>query len=123
VTTPNGPMGSPVMAAARLTDGKGFACNCTRWVVVAGYRARPWPSPHRTGWGLWRSYALRVGERLAPLGGDRQPGHLDRPQGGTDSHGPINPEMQRKDVARQNRILSRERVENLAPITSSRAPA
>ena len=32
----------------------------------------------------------------------------------------INPEMQRKDVARQNRILSRERdrrrVENLAPI-------
>jgi hypothetical protein len=37
--------------------------------------------------------------------------------------GTINPEMQRKDVARQNRILSRERVENLAPITSSRAPA
>jgi len=34
--------------------------------------------------------------------------------------GTINPEMQRKDVARQNRILSRERdrrrVENLAPI-------
>ena len=34
--------------------------------------------------------------------------------------GSINPEMQRKDVARQNRILSRERdrrrVENLAPI-------
>jgi hypothetical protein len=22
---------------------------------------------HRTGWGLWRSYALRVGERLANL--------------------------------------------------------
>jgi hypothetical protein len=31
-----------------------IACNCTRWVVVAGVRAGPWPVPHRTGWGLWR---------------------------------------------------------------------
>jgi hypothetical protein len=29
-----------------------WACNCTRWVVVAGVRAGPWPAPNRKGWGL-----------------------------------------------------------------------
>jgi hypothetical protein len=52
-----------VMDADVVNQWERFACNCTRWVVVAGVPRRALAFPHRTGWGLWRIWLARPARR------------------------------------------------------------